>query len=129
MASTEQPDRRAGKGLRVTRRDDISRLFRRGRRATDKFLTLLAAPREDSAPEARSGVAVSKRHGNAVRRNRIKRLCREAFRLIRAELPGGWDYMIVPRVGAKLTLSDLQESIRKLTPRVTGRTGKKGTGA
>ena len=84
----------AGKAFRLTRQKDIERVFARGRRAADRLVNLYVL--EDRTPvepaeRIRLGVAVSKRHGRAVRRNRIKRLCREAFRLIRAELPAGRD--------------------------------------
>ena len=103
------------KAFRVTRRGDISRIFDEGRRATDARMTLLVAPNE--LEHSRAGTGVSKRHGGAVRRNRIKRLCREAFRLTRADLPVGWDYMIIPRAGVELALEGLQESLRRLAPR------------
>lgn len=51
--------------------------------------------------DARLGVSVGRKHGNAVRRNRIKRVFRAAFRLCRAQLPGGLDYVLVPRQGVK----------------------------
>jgi ribonuclease P protein component len=107
-----------GKAYRLRARNDISRVFDHGRRASDSLITLLAVTGDGTAV-ARCGVTVSKRHGNAVRRNRIKRLCREAFRLLRPELPAGWDYVILPRVGAELTLINLQASLRGLAPRVT----------
>ena len=110
-------DQRAGKAFRVTRRKDIELLFRQGRRAADGLLTLLAVPNE--LPHSRAGVAVGMRHGNAVARNRIRRLCREAFRLVRAELPAGWDYVMIARPGAEFTLSALQASLRRLAARVT----------
>jgi len=113
-------DHRAGKNLRVTRRGDIQRVFDRGRRAWDGTLTLCAVPREESGAPSRLGVAVSFRHGKAVRRNRVKRLCREAFRLLRGELPGGYDYIMIPRAGRELTLDALQRALRALAPRVAG---------
>jgi ribonuclease P protein component len=115
----EAMDRRAGKTFRVTRRDDIRRLFEQGRRASDRRLTLYAAP--NGLPRSRAGVAVSAaKHGNAVRRNRLKRLCREAFRLIRSEIPAGWDYMVVPRAAADHAMREIQASLKALVQRVTG---------
>lgn len=109
----------ADKRYRVTRRKDIERLFSRGRRASDRMITLLAMANEEPSGRTRAGVAVSKKHGNAVRRNRVKRLCREAFRLTRCELPGGWDFMIIPRIRKDISVQELQASIRTLAARLT----------
>ena len=92
-------DHHASRTFRLRRRDDIKRLFKIGRRAADARMTLIAAPNEESAGRSRVMVAVSARHANAVRRNRAKRLCREAFRLTRGELPAGRDYAMLPRLG------------------------------
>jgi len=118
MPSTPQHPRRFGRRCRITRRKDISRLFEQGRRGSDSLMMLLCLPTVDESGMSRAGVAVSKRHGGAVRRNRIKRLCREAFRLTRHELPAGWDYMIVPRVGSEGDLQQLRESLRKLARKI-----------
>ena len=48
----------------------------------------------------RLGITVGKRTGNAVRRNRIKRLIREFYRLHKAHLPRGYDIVIVAKKGA-----------------------------
>ncbi len=108
----------AGKELRLKRRADIARVFEQGKSATDGVLTLLATRREREALPSRFGVAVSKKHGGAVRRNRVKRLCREACRLSRRSLPGGRDYMIVPRAGADISLERLRESLLALSVRL-----------
>ena len=46
---------------------------------------------------ARLGVSVSKDHGGAVRRNKLKRLLREAFRLERHRFPQPVDLVLIPR--------------------------------
>ncbi len=107
---------RASKTYRLTRRKDIDRVFASGARVNDHLLTLLAAPNE--LGHSRVGVGVSARHGPAVRRNRVKRLCREAFRLVRDDLPCGYDYMLIPRPGGQFTLEGLKRSLLSLAPRV-----------
>jgi len=119
----------AGRSLRLRKRAEIRRVFAEGRRTADARLTLWGLPAGNEpgggvlpdarrGGEARIGVAASKAHGTAVRRNRAKRLCREAARLLRAELPGGWDFILIPRAGADLTLAALQDSLRRLARRL-----------
>jgi ribonuclease P protein component len=56
--------------------------------------------RRTSYSHTRLGVTVSSRFGNAVARNRFKRVTREAFRLCRGELLPGLDLIVKPRSAA-----------------------------
>jgi ribonuclease P protein component len=58
---------------------------------------LVAYSLPNDLPQCRLGLSVSRRLGTAVRRNRIKRLVREAFRLHTFELSRGYDLVIVVR--------------------------------
>ena len=97
----------------------MARLFDRGQSARDERITLLAV--RNGLSQSRLGVAVSTRHGGAVVRSRKKRLIRESFRLIRPDLPGGLDYVVLPRPGKPLTIGALQDSLRRLATQVARR--------
>jgi ribonuclease P protein component len=44
---------------------------------------------------SRLGISVGKSHGNAVVRNRLKRILREAFRQSLDRIPAGFDYLLM----------------------------------
>ena len=103
------------KAVRVRSRLDFAAVYERGLRIGDACMSLIALANEDS--RTRLGLAVSKRCGNSVRRNRLKRRLREAFRLSRAELPAGLDLVIQPRANTPIQLVALRQSLISLTKR------------
>ena len=66
-------------------------------RCEDRLLVLYMAP--NTCGYARLGVSIGKSNGNAVVRNRLKRLIREAFRQNQHEIPAEFDYLISMAVG------------------------------
>lgn len=82
------------KYLRLKKQADFDRLFQKGKRAFSPSMTLIYRPCE----EMRMGISVGKRHGKSVRRNRIKRLIREAFRKTQGEMKGKYSFVIIPKV-------------------------------
>jgi ribonuclease P protein component len=73
-----------------------------------KFKDIRFIAKKNVGPSARLGLAVSRRVGNAVVRNRIKRLAREEFR--KNKISGlGVDLLIIPFKG--ISLSEVSDQI------------------
>ena len=104
---------------------DFQRVYQRGQRAAGALLTVVAL-RGRGARGARVGVSVSKDHGAAVRRNKIKRLLREAFRLERMHLPADFDIVLIPRPReGKLQLQALRAELLALVARIAAGEGRR----
>ena len=94
---------------------DFARVYDRRASASDNLLLVYACGNELGHP--RLGLSVSRKVGGAVRRNRWKRLLREAFRLSREQLPVGIDLVVIPRPAAEPQLQPLMESLVRLAQR------------
>ncbi len=74
---------------RLSRSADFDRVMRNGRSQAGRELVLYVFPRGSSTEEPRLGLSVSRKVGNAVDRNTVKRLLREAFAREADRLPPG----------------------------------------
>jgi ribonuclease P protein component len=83
---------------RLSRSRDFDAVYRNGRSVSTRYLVLYRFDRqEDEGGDVRLGIAVPKKIGGAVTRNRIKRRLRESWRELLPEVPPGTDYVLLVR--------------------------------
>jgi ribonuclease P protein component len=83
----------------VTRRSEYLAIQTRGQRFASDHYLLFVLPREGGAGP-RFGITVSRKVGNAVVRNQVKRWVRESCRRMVADFPPNRDLVIVARPSA-----------------------------
>lgn len=102
---------------------DYKRIQGRGRKLRTRHLLVLFT--RGRAPQSRFGLTVSRKVGNAVRRNEVKRWLRESIRHRLGDLAGRWDVVFIAtpraaRAGFYALDRDVEEALRKI-PRVQRR--------
>src|ERR1044071_7347343 len=88
--------RRITKQMRLRRRAEFVVVQSQGIKLHGRHVLALARKRSDPELVGRLGITVTKKVGNAVVRNRIKRLLREWLRL-HEWVPTGWDVVLVAK--------------------------------
>jgi len=120
---------------RVLLTRDFKRAVKSGKRRISEGFVVVIAPRHEATVGesdenrrqlgimvSRLGVTVSKRVGNAVIRNRVKRCIREWFRHAREGLPAGSEIVVIARRKARDLLScEIASVLDQMIQREQGR--------
>jgi ribonuclease P protein component len=103
--------------LRLRSAVDFDRVREQGQTWRNNQVVLIILPNERG--RNRYGVAAGKRLGNAVRRNRMKRLLREALRALDPTLRQGYDIVLIARHGLRVDtpLADITSNLSRLLTR------------
>ncbi len=126
---SKRPDQSFSKEDRLLRRAEYLAATRKGRRySTRYFLVFLRSNRKD---RSRLGIVVSKKVGQAVKRNHLKRRLREFFRLHKPLFPSSADIVIVakkgiPSITYKAVCEDLDRFFRSVS--FPGKRGRRSGG-
>lgn len=90
-------------------------------------LLCLALP--GSEADSRFGITVSRKVGNAVTRNRVKRWLREAIRHERDGLDGVWDVVFIAHPqAASASAESVRSDVRAALGRIPGSSGRRRSG-
>ena len=103
------------KEMRLRQRIDFVAVQSEGRKLHGRHVMAMARRRPEPQLDGRLGLTVTKKVGNAVVRNRIKRRLREWMRL-NGWVPRGWDLVLVAKDSAarQLHLGDFEPDLAKI---------------
>ncbi|MCG2724837.1 MAG: ribonuclease P protein component [Elusimicrobia bacterium] len=114
------------KSLRIKKRKLFDFMFKNGKKTATKNLVMWHIVSDKYEQQSFSknslnyrniklGLVVSRKLGNAVKRNKTKRLLREAFRLSKSALKDGAGIIIYPLSGCNLeTMEQTVQELKKL---------------
>ena len=101
----------------LTQKRDFEAVFREGVNSASRYVVIYARPNE--LRMTRFGLSVSKKVGNAVVRNRLKRLLRESMRKGSEGLCLDYDFIVIARKSSvEAKLDDFIRDIRKFLSRL-----------
>jgi len=100
-----------GKEEKLLKAVEFKRALRKGSGSSTEHFTVLICPND--LQQRRLGITASRKTGSAAKRNRIKRLLREFFRLNKVQLPPSSDILFIAKPGAdKLDFTGLRDELK-----------------
>ena len=102
--------------FRLTRSTDFKRVRRDGKSNAHPLVVLIALENQQST--TRVGVAAGRSVGNAVKRNRAKRLIRAAARDLHPQIKTGWDIVFIARAPIiQVKMPQVRDALQNLLQR------------
>jgi len=96
---------------RIKSRKDIRNVRKKGDKFIGKLVVVWIYGKAEN-PGCRLGIIIGKRYGNAVKRNRFKRLCREVFRLNKYSFNIKAEILVTPKLGREaVKYSELEKDM------------------
>lgn len=102
------------KNNRIRKSRQYKYVLAQGSEAQGRYIILCSALSINSQ-DVQMGVVASRHYGNAIQRNRFKRLSREAFRITKDQFPKGLQLILKPRKHAHFaSLKQILEELKEL---------------
>ncbi len=102
---------------RLKKNADFQKLFKKGKRVFSRTLTVIYTPAREKTV---MGIALSKKHGKAVKRNRIKRLIRAAFSNNFQKLNGTYSLVVLPKICEEYSYAEIEKGLTACFRRMEG---------
>jgi ribonuclease P protein component len=100
----------------LKKNSEFQRVYGRRKSYANSYLIMYIAPNHSEV--SKIGISASKKIGNSIVRHHVSRLIREAYRLNKEQLAGGFDIVIVARpAAAEVRFHEIEESYLKLLER------------
>ena len=99
----------------ILRKDsDFGSIYKKGKSVGDRFVVVFS--RKNNLPYNRTAFLASKKVGNAVARNRARRLMKESYRSLSDQFQTGYDIIFIARNTIKNSkCADVKKSIEAAT--------------
>lgn len=99
------------KELRIKKNKEFQEVFKKGRSFANRQFVIYVLPKEFQK-EYRVGLSVSKKLGNAVKRNQIKRYIRRSFHELKERIIENNDYVVIARQPVSdMNFHDIKKSL------------------
>ncbi len=95
------------KYFRLKKKKEITKILKAGKRAYSGSLTVVYFPSEHTE----MAVCVGKKFGKSVKRNRIKRLLREAFSYHTGTINHSYSFLLIPRVAERYSFEQFKRDL------------------